>query len=162
MGFLCQLCGARYLEKVALISHLEIHRIGFLCEKCLFISPTVIHQSMHAKVCATNDLPTRLVLRVFKCPSCRYCASNTSDLVHHITAKHEVPSNNYNFPLFSRYSWFLRKIFHIIFELKKKRFWFQRSIRLTSVSDDGNQVWYQRRSWGSWLTSHVRHVEVYE
>ena len=107
MGFLCQLCGAHYLEKVALISHLEIHRIGFLCEKCLFISPTVIHQSMHAKVCATNDLPTRLVLRVFKCPSCRYCASNTSDLVHHITAKHEVPSINYYLSLdwlFSRYS----------------------------------------------------------
>ena len=112
MGFLCQLCGAHYLEKVALISHLEIHRIGFLCEKCLFISPTVIHQSMHAKVCATNDLPTRLVLRVYKCPSCRYCASNTSDLVHHITAKHEVSSKIITslwIDYFSHYSWILKR-----------------------------------------------------
>ena len=90
MGHLCHLCGARFLLLSTMISHLETHRLGYMCLRCGFISPTIIHQSLHDRVCATNSAPVYLVFKAYQCPVCKYCSSNTSDMLHHVLRRHEV------------------------------------------------------------------------
>ena len=90
MGHLCHLCGARFLLLSTMISHLETHRLGYMCLRCGFISPTIIHQSLHDRVCATNSAPVYLVFKAYQCPVCKYCSSHTSDMLHHVLRRHEV------------------------------------------------------------------------